>query len=160
MLEDKGTPICIPKWNIRSIVLERCWKFVHWTSLNGTFYVAQKQELVPHVRNNDPYFFVSHEIRSPLIECPFLFLNGFIIVLLRGVFYSHGKSASDRVYKLLPFFFSLLFSLIDEPKRSAANLMEYIKHRWIENERVFIELAERTPIGLTRLFNSFATWQV
>ena len=48
-----------------------------------------------HGRNNDPYFFVSREIRSPLIECPFLFLNGFIIAPLRGVFYSYGKSGPD-----------------------------------------------------------------
>lgn len=65
---------------------------------------GEKQELVPrtthtraraHGRNNDPYFFVSREIRSPLIECPFLFLNGFIIAPLRGVFYSYGKSGPD-----------------------------------------------------------------
>ena len=83
-------------------------------------------------RNNDPYFFVSREIRSPLIECPFLFLNGFIIAPLRGVFYSYGKSGA-RFINCNLYFLSL--TGWGEGEGSLRNLMEYINGRWIENER-------------------------
>lgn len=60
----------------------------------GTRSFPPERNAHTRARNNDPYFFVSREIRSPLIECPFLFLNGFIIAPLRGVFYSYGKSGA------------------------------------------------------------------
>lgn len=98
----------------------------------NSFFLPPERNAHTRARNNDPYFFVSREIRSPLIECPFLFLNGFIIAPLRGVFYSYGKSGA-RFINCNLYFLSLTGR--GEGEGSLRNLMEYINGRWIENER-------------------------